>query len=303
MPTWSTPTILCSPIGGECSFRHRRGGPTCGYRHEYPRHRSRWRTCVDVRDRRRSPHAHGAAVGLAEGLLRRPARWRGDQGRAGAGRGRARAGGVRDHGSGAHGGRRADPGAAGRGRGRHPDGRARAHDQQGVPVRDRRHRAGRPADPRGRVRDRRRGRPGVDDAGAAPARQVPRGLQVRRRHDDRPHGLRRPVLRVRPGRDGCVDGEVQRPLRAHPRGAGRVLGALAPAGRRGRREGHLRRRDRAGGDPAAQGRPRGVRRPTRESAATPPSRASASSARRSRPTARSRRARRRRSPTGPRPWS
>ena len=34
MPTWSMPRILCSPIGGECSFRHRRGGPTCGYRHE-----------------------------------------------------------------------------------------------------------------------------------------------------------------------------------------------------------------------------------------------------------------------------
>ena len=104
--------------------------------------------------------------------------------------------------------------------------------------------------------------------------QVPRGLQVRRRHDGRPHGLRRPVLRVRPGRDGCLDGEVQRPLRADPRGAGRVLGALAPAGRRRGGERHLRRRDRAGADPAAQGRPGRCSPPTRASAATPPSRAS-----------------------------
>ena len=68
-------------------------------------------------------------------------------------------------------------------------------------------------------------------------------------------------------------------------------------------EGHLRRRDRAGGDPAAQGRPGGVRRrrghPRRHHRREP----RPSSARRSRPTARSRRARRRRSPTAPRPWS
>src|SRR3954463_15160950 len=30
MPTWSTPTILCSPIGGECSFRHRRAALPAG---------------------------------------------------------------------------------------------------------------------------------------------------------------------------------------------------------------------------------------------------------------------------------
>ena len=40
-----------------------------------------------------------------------------------------------------------------------------------------------------------------------------------------------------------------------PRGAGRVLGPLAPAGGGRRREGHLRRRDRPGGDPAARGDP------------------------------------------------
>src|SRR5690242_6772421 len=30
IPTWSTPTILCSPIGGECSFRHRRAALPAG---------------------------------------------------------------------------------------------------------------------------------------------------------------------------------------------------------------------------------------------------------------------------------
>src|SRR6478609_7185595 len=30
MPTWSTPTILCSPIGGECSFHHRRAALPAG---------------------------------------------------------------------------------------------------------------------------------------------------------------------------------------------------------------------------------------------------------------------------------
>ena len=41
-------------------------------------------------------------------------------------------------------------------------------------------------------------------------------------HDARPHGPRRSVLRVRPGGDGRLDREVQRPLRADARGAGRV---------------------------------------------------------------------------------
>src|SRR5690242_2045463 len=30
IPTWSTPRILCSPIGGECSFRHRRAALPAG---------------------------------------------------------------------------------------------------------------------------------------------------------------------------------------------------------------------------------------------------------------------------------
>ena len=57
--------------------------------------------------------------------------------------------------------------------GRHPAGRALDHDQQGLPVRDQRHRDGRPADPGRRARDHRRRRHGVDDPGPAPAAEVP----------------------------------------------------------------------------------------------------------------------------------
>ena len=47
--------------------------------------------------------------------------------------------------------------------------------------------------------------------------QVARGLQVRRRDDDRPHGLRRPVLRVRPAsRWVRRPRQLQRPVRRSP---------------------------------------------------------------------------------------
>ena len=110
---------------------------------------------------------------------------------------RRRPGAVRDHGPGAPGRGRADPGAPGGRQGRHPDERPRAHHQQGVSLRPRRHRARRPADPRRRVRRRRRGRPGVHDQRPAPAAEVPRGLQVRRRRDARRDGVRRPDRRLR----------------------------------------------------------------------------------------------------------
>ena len=112
-----------------------------------------------------------------------------------------RPGRLRDHGPGAAGRRRPDPGSPGRGQGRHPDGRVPAtHHQQGVPVGRQRDRARRPADPRRRVRGRRRRRHGVDDQRAAPDDEVARGLQVRRRHGARPHGVRRTVGRLhRPG--------------------------------------------------------------------------------------------------------
>ena len=212
----------------------------------------------------------------------------------------ARAGAVHDHGSGAHRRRRPDPGPAGRGRRGHPDGRARADDQQGLPVRPRRHRARRPADPRRRVRHRRRRRPGVDDPGAAPAAQVALRLQVRRRHPGRPHGLRRPVLRVRPGRHGRLDGEVQLPLRHHPRAAGRLLRrARTSAPPRRSRTASSPRRSRRSPSRSARAT-RWCSTPTRACARdTTAERPRASCARPSPPTAPSPRARPRRSPTAP----
>ena len=164
-----------------------------------------------VRDRRRSPHPDGAAARLSDVLLRRrPRRFR-DQGRPRPGRHRRRPGRVRDHGPGAAGRCGADPGPPGGGQGRHPDERPGADRQQGVPVRARRHRAGRPADPGRRVRRRGGRRPGVHDQRAAPAAQVPRGLQVRRRRDARRHGARRPDRLLRGHRHGRVHRDAQHP--------------------------------------------------------------------------------------------
>ena len=73
--------------------------------------------------------------------------------------------------------RRPDPGPPGRRQGRHPDDRAGAHHQQGLPLGHQRDRAGRPADPRRRVRGRRRGRHGVDDQRAAPAAKSREGFK------------------------------------------------------------------------------------------------------------------------------
>ena len=190
------------------------------------------------------------------------------------------------------------------GHGRHPDDRALDHHQQGLPVRHQRDRDGRPADPRRRVRHRRGRRHGVDDQRPAPAAEVPRGLQVRRRDAGRLDGLRRALRPVhRPG-DGRAHRAVQRRGRtADPRGAGRVLRALPPARRRGLEERPLRRRGRAGRDPAAQGRPGRRLARTRASAATPPPSRSASCARRSPRTAPSPPAPPRRSPTAPAPSS
>ncbi len=82
------------------------------------------------------------------------------------------------------------------------------------------------------------------------------GLQVRQRHPAGLDGPRRPVLRVRPGRDGREHRELRQEAGHQPRGAGRVLGPQPRARRVGHEGGPLRRRDRPGRDPAAQGRPR-----------------------------------------------
>ena len=184
--------------------------------------------------------------------------------RAGAGRGHRRPGRLRDHGPGAAGRRRPDHRPPGRGQGRHPDGRAGADHQQGLPVRPRRHRAGRPADPRRRVRDRRRRRHGVDDQRPAPAAEVARGLQVRRRHDA---STRWPTTgcsarSTRPAMGAARPRRYNAATRSSTREEQDAFSArVAPAGRRRRwKNGLFDDEIVAGGDPAAQGRPdRGLR--------------------------------------------
>ena len=187
---------------------------------------------------------------------------------------------------------------------RDPDERPVDHHQQGLPLRPQRDRDGRPADPRRRGRDRRRRRHGVDDQRAAPAAEVPRGLQVRRRHAGRLDGLRRALRPVhRPG-DGAADrGEQRRRANLTREEQDAFSARVAPAGRRGLEERPVRRRGRPGRGPAAQGRPGRWSPPTRASAATPPPSRWPSCARRSARTAPSPPARPRRSPTAPpRSW-
>ena len=130
--------------------------------------------------------------------------------------------------------------------------------------------------------------------------EVPRGLQVRRRHRARPHGLRRPLGRLhRPGDGPAHRGRQHRRAGLHPRGAGRVLRPQPPAAppRPGRTASSTTR-----SCPSRSRSARATRsssRPTRASAPTPRPTRSASCARRSPRTAPSRPAPPRRSPTAP----
>ena len=178
------------------------------------------------------------------------------------------------------------------------------HHQQGLPVGHQRDRAGRPADPRRRVRDRRRRRHGVDDQRPAPAAEVPRGLQVRRHRAGRLDGLRRasttssPTRRWSTSPSGCNAAGAH--LTREEQDA--FSAAVAPAGRRGLEERRLRRRGRPGRRSRSARATRSSSARTRASAATPPSSPSASCARSPR-TAPSPPAPPRRSPTAPAPWS
>ena len=159
-----------------------------------------------------------------------------------------RPGRLRDHGPGHPGRRRPDHRPPGRGQGRHPDERPVDHHQQGVPVRPQRDRAGRPADPRRRVRDRRRRRHGVDDQRPAPAAQVPRGLQVRRH---RRWSTRWPTTRSTTSSPTQAMGSLDRGCNAAGDDLTReeqdaFVGPVAPARGRGLEERRLRRRGRPG---------------------------------------------------------
>ena len=172
-----------------------------------------------------------------------------------------------------------------------------ADDQQGLPVRPGRDRAGRPADPRRRVRHHRGRRPGVDDQRAAPAAEVARGLQVRRRSRC---STRWPTTAS--PTSSTTSRWASRPTtstraRPDPRGAGRVRRALAPARRDRAEERRVRRRDHAGARSRSARATRSSSARTRASAPTPPSSRWPSCVRRSPRTAPSPPAPPRRSPT------
>ena len=100
----------------------------------------------------------------------------------------------------------------------------------------------------------RRGRGhGVHDQGPLPPPRgpgrLPAGRQVRRRLDD----VRRPLLRLRPGGHGRRHREVRGVGRPRAPAPGRALGRLARAGGQGPEGRPVRRRDRPGRGPPAQG--------------------------------------------------
>ena len=189
------------------------------------------------------------------------------------------------------------------GRGRRGDRleRARLIRQQGLPLGAHRdHRRCPDAAPGRRDGRRRRGH-GVDDARPAPAAGLARRLGLRHRRGARPHGARRTHRRLRPREHGRLDRAAQPEVRDHARGSGCRGRSLAPARRRGPGRGRVRRRARAGDDPAAQGRP-GRRDRRRGGASRDDRRDARRAARRPSPRAApSRRATPRRSRTAPPP--
>ena len=99
-----------------------------------------------------------------------------------------------------------------------PMTRAGADHQQGVPVRARRDRVGRPADPRRRVRDRRCRRHGVDDQRARTCcRSRAPGSSTATVDAGRLDGVRRAVGTFRPRAMGAADRARERAAGHHPR--------------------------------------------------------------------------------------
>ena len=212
----------------------------------------------------------GKLSGSLAGLLGRPARRHRHQGRARARRPHAGPGRLRLHGPGAPGRRRPDPARQAAVDAGIPMSVPVDDGQQGVPVGPERDLPRRPDDPGGRGRDRRGRRHGVDDAGAAPAPGQPAGLQVRRRHPRRLDVLRRPVLRLRPGRHGRRHREVRRLGGLDRAPAGRARRARATSGPpRPPRTGCSTTRSPRCRSPSARAT-RSCSTPTRASAPTPP---------------------------------
>ena len=173
---------------------------------------------------------------------------------AGAGRGRARRGPARRHGTGAAGRAGADPVAPGTDQGRDPEGGLLGDDQQGLRVRDPRRRDDRRVGPRGRPRHRGRGRHGVDVERALSAQAGAVRLPDGRRQDARRDGQRRADEPVQRPADVRRGDRGRRRAGADPPGPGPLGAALASAGDQGDRRGPAGGRDRAGHGQDAQGR-------------------------------------------------
>ena len=189
----------------------------------------------------------GKLSGASGRLQRRRARRVRDQGRARAGRPHARRRSTTSSWARCS---RPAPGQItrppGRGQRRHPDDRAGHHRQQGVPVGPQLDLPRRPDDPGRRGRHRGRRRHGVDDQRAVPAARGPGRLPPRRPDGRRLDDVRRPVLRLRPGRHGRRHREVRRLAQDLAREPQDELAAKSPrAGRRGHQGRPVRRRDRS----------------------------------------------------------
>ena len=164
-----------------------------------------------------------------------------------------------------------DPGPPGRGEGRHPDERPVADDQQGLPVGPGRDRAGRPADPRRRVRHHGGRRHGVDDQRPAPAAQVAPAAT-----STAPSRCSTPWPTTASPTPSTTSRWGSRPSSTTP--SSRSPAPSRTSSPPARTSGPPRRRRTACfdeeivpvADPAAQGRPGRVRARTRASAPTPP---------------------------------
>ena len=135
-----------------------------------------------------------------------------------------------------------------------------ADDQRGLRLGPEGGDARRAGDPRRRLRDRHRRRPGEHEPGAARAARLARGPAHGRLEDGRLDDHRRPLGRLQQVPHGHHGRERRQEVRRQPREAGRARARLAAEGRRGAGRRPLQGRDRAVLDRAEEGRPDRLRR-------------------------------------------
>ena len=138
--------------------------------------------------------------------------------------------------------------------------RARPDDQRGLRLRPEGGDARRAGDPRRRLRDRHRRRPGEHEPRAARARRLARRPAHGRLEAGRFDDHRRPVRRLQQVPHGHHGRERRQEVRRQPREAGRARARLAAEGGRGAGRRPLQGRDRAVLDRAEEGRPDRLRR-------------------------------------------